>query len=185
MKKVFIIHGWGGSPDSNWFPWMKKELEKENIEVVAPQMPNADFPRMGEWLSFMRQIIGKADENVFLIGHSLGVIAILCYLESLKEDEKIGGIVLAAGFSQSIGIPEIENFFETGIEYEKIKNSVEKIVIINSDNDPYVPLEQGKIMEEKLGGKLVVLHNAFHINEGNGYFEFPVGLEKLKIIFNT
>lgn len=181
-KKVFIIHGWEGKPDSNWFPWMKTELEKENVEVHVLNMPNADFPKMGEWVEHIQKTIGKTDENVFLVGHSLGGIAILRYLEYLPENEKAGGILLVAGFSESIGIPEIENFFEMPVDYAKVKKSVAKIVIINSDNDPYVPLEQGKIMEEKLGGKFVVMHNAFHINEGEGFFALPTGLEELNKI---
>jgi len=27
MKRVFIIHGWGGNPEEGWLPWLKKELE--------------------------------------------------------------------------------------------------------------------------------------------------------------
>lgn len=179
MKKVFIIHGWGGSPSANWFPWMKEELEKRNIEIEVLAMPNADSPQLKDWLAFVNKKINQPSEEVFLIGHSLGCITILKYLESLRENEKIGGIILAAGFSRSINIPELENFFVEALDYEKVKKSVNKVILINSDNDRYVPLEEGRIMEEKLNGKLIILHNAYHINEGNGFFTFPTGLEEL------
>ena len=39
MDNYIIIHGSFGSKDGNWFPWLKKELEKENKDVVVPQMP--------------------------------------------------------------------------------------------------------------------------------------------------
>ena len=39
MKKVVIIHGANGSPEENWFPWLKKELETKGIEVIIPQFP--------------------------------------------------------------------------------------------------------------------------------------------------
>lgn len=185
MKKVFIIHGWGGSPEANWFPWLKSELEKVSIETEVLAMPNTDNPQMSEWIDFMQQSIGLPNEEIFLVGHSLGCIAILRYLESLDKEERIGGIVLVAGFSRSINIPELENFFESPLDYGKVKKSVRQIVAINSDNDYYVSLEEGRIMEEKLGAKLIVLPNAFHLNEGNGFFELPTGLEELlKMIHN-
>ena len=179
-KRVFIIHGWGGDPESNWFPWTKTELESKGFEVVVPQMPSADLPISEEWLLHMQKIIGKVDESTFLIGHSLGVIAILHFLEALPENQKAGGAILVAGFSTSIWtIPEIENFFEIQVIYEKIKIHCKKIVAINSDNDPHVPLKQGEILREKLGAKLIVLKNAGHINRKTDYFSLPVAVEEL------
>ena len=97
QKRVFIIHGWEGTPDSNWFPWLKNELEKKGFAVAAPQMPNAVCPKMGEWLAYLQKIVGKPDENTFFVGHSLGSIAILRYFESLPDQEKAGGAILRAG----------------------------------------------------------------------------------------
>lgn len=185
MKKVFIIHGWGGSPEANWFPWLKGELEKISTEVEVLAMPNTDNPQMIEWLEYMKEKIGLPSEEIFLIGHSLGCITILRYLESLEEEAKIGGIILAAGFSRSINVSELENFFESPLDYEKVKRVVKKIVIINSDNDRYVPLIEGEIMQEKLSGKLITLHNAYHLNEGNGFFTFPTGLDELVKMLNN
>src|SRR4030042_2041969 len=120
-------------------------------------MPNADKPLMFEWLSYLQEIIGEPDENTYFIGHSLGVCAILRYLESLPEDKKIGGAVLVAGFPEPIAYEELNSFFATPLDYDKIKSIVKKIVAISSDNDPYVPLEQGEIMRDKLGAKLIVV----------------------------
>jgi predicted alpha/beta hydrolase family esterase len=179
-KRAFIIHGWGGSPDSNWFPWIKAELENQDFEVSVPQMPNADFPQQKEWVKYMQELIGEVDANTFLVGHSLGVIAILRFLESLSVDQKVDGAILVSGFSESLGtIPEIENFFKNQVDYEEIRSHCENFVVINSDDDPYVPMEKGEILRDKLGAKLIVLHSAGHINIGTGYFELPIAVEEL------
>jgi uncharacterized protein len=178
-KRVFIIHGWEGTPDSNWFPWLKSELGKYGFEVFVPQMPNADFPVAEEWLEYLQKIVGEPDNNTFLVGHSLGAIAILRYIESLPENKTAGGAILVAGFSEHIGIGEIENFFAIPLDYEKVKTAAGKIVAINSDNDPYVPLKQGEIMRDRLGAKLIVVPNGNHLNEGDGSFKFPLILEEI------
>jgi len=38
MKRVFVIHGWGGNPYKEWFPWIKKELEKNGFKVEIPEV---------------------------------------------------------------------------------------------------------------------------------------------------
>ena len=35
---------------------------------------------------------------------------------------------------------------------------------IASDNDPYVPLEQGEVLKEKLGAELIIKHNFGHFS---------------------
>lgn len=179
MKKVFIVHGWSGSPDANWFPWLKDELSALGISADILHMPNTDFPKMDEWVKQLRTCIGVPNEEVFLVGHSLGCMAIMRYLESYGANEKIGGVLLVSGFSRSIGIPYLDNFFEKPLDHEKVKQSVSRITIINSDDDPYVPLAEGKFLEEKLGGKFVVLSNGGHINQASGFVTFPLGLEQL------
>ncbi len=178
MKRAFIIHGWEGRPDSNWFDWLRSELEKKGFSVEIPQMPNADHPQIEEWLAHLEEIIGEPDVDTYLIGHSLGAIAILRYLERLKG-KKIGGAVFAAGFPESIGIPEIENFFAAPLNYEKVKFAAKNFVAINSDNDHYVPLRNGEILRDKLGAKLIVVPNGRHLNEGEGNFQFPTMLKEI------
>jgi len=179
-KRVFIIHGWGASPEANWFPWMKTELEKHDFMVSVPQMPHAYFPKQEEWLKHMQETVGAPGENTYFVGHSLGVIAILRYLETLPKSQKIGGAILVSGFSESLGtIAEIENFFEKPVSYGKIKSHCSNFVIIQSDDDPFVPMQKAEILQEELGAKMIMLHGAGHINMGSGHFELPEAVEEL------
>ena len=112
MKKAIIIHCWEGVPDYCWYPWLKKELEAKGFEVVVPAMPETELPKQALWVPKMQELIGEPDEDLILVGHSIGCISILRYLETLKEGQKIGGAVLVEGFTDDLGFEEIKNYFE-------------------------------------------------------------------------
>lgn len=164
MKKVVIVHCWDGYPEYCWYPKVKADLEQKGFEVVAPAFPETEAPNLEKWLPVLREAVGEVDEEVFLVGHSVGCITILRYLESLPEGQKVGGAVLVAGFTDNLGFEELKNFFITDIDFEKIKDSAVGFVAIHSDNDPYVPLKHGDILKDKLGAELIVKHNFKHFS---------------------
>ena len=98
VRRVFIVHGWQGTPSVNWFPWLKFKLEGRGIRVMVPQLPDTGRPRMTPWVNELAKTVVVPDKDCYFIGHSLGCITILRYLESLK-DQTIGGVVLVAGFT--------------------------------------------------------------------------------------
>src|SRR3989344_5415266 len=48
-KNVFIFHGIYGSPDENWFPWLKKELEERGVIVHIPHFPPHEHLKPVDW----------------------------------------------------------------------------------------------------------------------------------------
>ncbi len=178
-RKVFIIHGYDATPNDNWFPWLKKELEAKGFQVQAPQMPDAANPTLAGWLGHLKKIVGEPDENTFLVGHSLGTITILRFLESLPPDKKVSGVVLVGGFSESLNFKPLETFTEKPLDYEKVKKSVGHIVTIHSTDDASVPYKFAEIIRDKLGAELITLEGAGHINHSSGYFQLPQALEAI------
>src|SRR3989338_3198510 len=103
-KRVFIIHGWGGSPNEGWFPWLKRELGARGFLVYALNMPHTDTPTIGEWVDYLTEAVGEADENTYLVGHSIGCQTILRMAEGLEEDERLGGAVFVACWFTLLGL---------------------------------------------------------------------------------
>ena len=164
MKKAIIVHCWSGYPEYCWYPYVKKELEKNDFEVFIPAMPDTDEPKLVKWLPKLQEIAGEVDTDTFLIGHSLGCVTIMRFLESLSVGQKVGGVVFVAGFTDDLGFDELKNFFETSIDLDKVKSKAESFVAIASDDDPYVPLDRKDVLKEKLGAEVIVKHNAKHFS---------------------
>lgn len=177
--KVLIIHGLGGNSRENWFPWLKRKLELEKIEVVIPNLPDSDNPKQEEWLNVVEEFV-DFDKKMILIGHSLGSVTILRFLE--RTNRRIEAAILVAGACRPIGIKETENFLEGGFNWKKIKRNARIFVVYHSDNDPYIPLEQGVEIAQKLGVRLNFIKGAGHFNKASGFTEFDHLLKTVKNI---
>jgi uncharacterized protein len=165
MKRAVIIHCWGGNSNYAWYPWARTELENRGYQVFVPDMPNTEEPKLTEWLPTLQNIIGQPDEDLVLIGHSLGTVTIMRYLESLPVGLRVGKVIFIAGFTDQLGFRELENFFDARLDFHKISSKAnDGFVVIQSDDDPFISEQYGERLKEELGAKLVIKHAAGHMS---------------------
>jgi len=188
MKRVIIAHGWDGTPDEGWFPWLKKELEMKGFTVIVPQLPDAGSPRIQKWVPSLAAAVGTPDEQTYFVGHSMGCQAVARYLEGLPEGQKVGGAVFVAGFFKHLkdleddeDVRETEShWFGTPLDLTKVKSHLPKSIAIFSDDDPWVPLDNQEDFRNKLGSEIIVQHSKGHFSGGrDGTKELPIVLEKI------
>lgn len=181
QKRVFIVHGWDGSPQNCWFPWLKNKLEERGFVVQALSMPHPENPIIIDWVSYLSDIVGEPDKNTYLVGHSIGCQAILRYVEQLQKP--IGGIVCVAGFFRLLHLATDEEkaiakpWLETLMDCGKIKQWSGEIVAIFSDDDPDVDLGDKELFEKYLNAKTIVEHHQGHFSDDAGIKELPSALE--------
>ncbi|MBI2056488.1 MAG: alpha/beta hydrolase [Candidatus Sungbacteria bacterium] len=185
MKRIFIIHGYKSFPTDCWFPWLKDELIKRGFTVYVPRFTNSHEPKFEKWLETIREAVGIADENTYFIGHSLGAIAIIRYLQTLKK-EKIGGAVFVAGrvIFRPRKTSAISGFFETPIRWSNVKKVTGKTIGVYSIDDPFVSIENGRLLEQKLGTKLVLEKNKGHFSRDDAVLKLPIVLKNILSIMN-
>lgn len=188
MKKVFLIHGYGGEPNGGWRPWLMGKLARLDVWASAPAMPMVDeSPIKDEWVAEISRSIGIPNNDVFLVGHSLGVPALLNYVENLPQGSKIGGMVLVSGIIHSIPGKEkykpINHFYEKDFDYEYIKSICKNFTVIHGLDDSSVPFIQGEELARSLSCELISIPNGGHLNGSSGWYELPEALEALKKMF--
>lgn len=184
MKRVFIIHGYQGSPNGGWRPWLMAELEKLDVYACALAMPNPDSPVCTEWVAEITSNVQKfKKDGVYLVGHSLGVPAILRYLEK-NNCSIVTGAVLVSGPAKSVGVPEIEDFLADEFDFNNIRISCNNFAVIQGDNDPLVPFFHAEILTSKLSADLTMVENGGHLNGSAGWNSLPQCLTALKVMFD-
>jgi len=180
MKKFYLIHGFEGMPNGGFFPWLMSELfKKSNSFAVALEMPNPQDPVVSEWVGKIKDEVGEPTLYKYLIGHSLGVPAVLRYLEMLEDNQKIGAVFLVAGFTNKLeesdsssNIRKIDNFLEKPFNFEHIKKVCNKFYLIHGDQDTLVPVSNAKLLGEKLGVVPLIIKGAGHFKTSM-VFELP------------
>lgn len=177
MKRAIIVHGFKGKPDTNWKPWLKSELEKEGFQVDVPEMPNTTHPDKSAWVTRLAETVGEiGSDDIYLVGHSLGCITILKYLESLPDNQKIKACVFVAGFTRKFrgyGGGH-DSFFESELDFANIKARVENLIAIQSDDDASVGFEELKIFGDRLGARTIAVTDMGHFGSADGVFEIPL-----------
>ncbi|MFA6161355.1 MAG: alpha/beta hydrolase [Patescibacteria group bacterium] len=187
MPRIIIIHGWSSGPQKEWFPWLERELKAKGFDVEIPAMPNPKVPQIGPWVGCLSQVVGTPDEEIILVGHSVGCQTILRYLETI--DVKIRGAVFVAGWFtlklddfDEAEIAIAKPWLETPIDFEKVKNNLNKSMAIFSDDDYFVPLADAELFRERLGSSIITLNQKGHISGLDGVTELPEALEAIKLL---
>ena len=179
MEHAFIFHGTLGHPGENWFPWLKAELEKRGCETIVPQFPTPENQTLANWLKVVKEYPKEMAGSPIFIGHSLGGALILRLLE--------GGVKAKAAFlvSTPIGIGNVKyqktdnDFTGRPFDWKKIRENCPAFFVIQSDNDPYVPIENGRELAKNLCVEIIFLPGCGHFNKAAGFVKFDFLLQKI------
>ena len=182
--KFFLIHGAYGNPNENWFPWLKKELEKLDHEVFIPKFSTPKNQSLENWMKVFEKYLDEIDENTIFIGHSLGPAFILSVLEQINV--KVKACFFVSPFLGKIGNSDFDTINESFVckefAWKKIKNNCSEFFTYFGDNDPYLKLTDAIVISEALDCEINIVENGGHLNENAGFKEFPMILKDIKSI---
>ena len=167
-RRVYIVHGFEGNPHGNWFDWLCAQIKSIGAHAISLAMPNPDKP-------------STPDAHTFLVGHSLGCITLLPFL-SRQHPQKIGGLLLAAGFADTLPpLPALDAYIKAASPDFDILRKIDmpKHCLV-SDNDTHVPPELTLDMAAKLKSPVTHIPEGGHLMASDGFTQLPQAWEVLK-----
>lgn len=177
---IYVVHGYTASSKDEWFPWLKSKLTENNIKVTIFDMPNSNSPNVIQWDSHLDKNITECDENTFFVGHSLGCISLLRYLEKQPVDKKIGGVVLVSGFLEEVPtLPMLDSFIKHDLNVKKLTELIRNLCVISSPSDSIVDYKYSCELAKQLKAKLITVENGGHFIAQEGFTEFPLVYDEL------
>ena len=179
---IYIVHGYTSSSKAEWFPWLKEKLNEIGINVIVFDMPNSNSPEVKAWDECLEKNINEMNENTYFIGHSLGCITALRYLEKQSQEKRIAGIIMVSGFNcVNPRYPFFDPFIKDNLDTEKIKKMIKKRIVVSSPTDPYAPYKFSCELAKALEAELVTIENGGHFTGDEGFTQFPQLLDIINI----
>ncbi|WP_249355159.1 alpha/beta hydrolase [Campylobacter sp. MIT 12-5580] len=181
QKKVYIVHGYAANKNAHWFSWLKNKLEAKGVSVEVLDMPDSLDPKLDKWLATLQNSIKNVDENTFIIGHSLGCITTLRFIESLDEDKRLGGVLLVSGFYEPLSIlPVLDPFVKEPLQSKKLIKMINKRIVLSAKDDVIVPTNLSENLAKAINAKFVQMPKGNHFMEEDGFKELPMALQLIE-----
>jgi len=179
-SRVYIVHGYLASPQDHWFPWLETELAKLHVQATTLPMPRSDQPHGPTWARFIAERIQAPDEHTYFVGHSLGCICILRYLETLRHVNRVGGLILVSGFIDRVEqLPQLDEFTADKIDAQRLIDMAPRRTVVASTDDSIVPYVHSATLAQRLEAKLCVVRGGGHFLASDGFTEFPEVMKEL------
>lgn len=169
MKKLYLIDGFGGSPEVNWLVDIENNY-KDKFEIKMVHYSDSTVADVDQWeRDLIRDITHPND--AYFICHSLGCVTFLRYL--LHHPTQIGGAIFVSGFAEEIkDFPQFDHYMQ-GIEWDKIKNLLGTAFMMASRTDKIIHWQSTNRLSEKLEIPLILLPQGGHFTSGEGIIEMP------------
>lgn len=158
-----------------WKEWLATQLP--NDDVLYPSMPNKSNAVYSEWEIFFSKILKLVDHNLILIGHSLGAMFLMKYLNTHQLKVPALQVHLVAGGYDDESNEDLGSF---KVESAKdVIKSAKEVHLWHSEDDPVVPFsELAKIQKDIPTATLHIFTNREHFSQQDTFPELLEAIQK-------
>ncbi len=167
-NNFILLHGHTGRPNSDFFPRLKSQLEKQWHQVTCPTLPDPDNFNLDEKVDFLSKSY-DFNEHTIIIWHSFGSLVWIKLIEKL--DNQIAGMVSVAGMSDrrineerrarntSDAFTDYDSYRlkygDISINYPLLQQNCASFVIVWDQQDPAVSPVHQTTLAQQLNSPLI------------------------------
>lgn len=159
---IIILHGYAEGPTKVWIPWLHHELEKRQLRVWAPALPDPIRPSFKRWLGVIKEAAATWGPETIVVGHSIGGALALRALETHVRRPVRGTVLVSAPFDSIISAQAMMDFFDQPIDWAGLRRKAGRVTVIHAKNDPLIPRDHALRYIEALGAKLRLMPAGGH-----------------------
>lgn len=172
MSRIIIVPGWRDSGPGHWQTLWAQQLPN-TLRVQQDDWMN---PKRSAWVDRLSQTILAQEDQVVVVAHSLGCIAV-SHLPEEATARIASALLVAPADPERRAV--LSDF--APVPYQRL--SYHSIVVASND-DPYCPVRTAAAYARAWGSELVKLQHAGHINVESGHGFWPLGLGLLQSLLS-
>jgi len=169
--KVFLLPGW---LDSGPTHWQSRWEALHGFERI--QQDDWNWPRRGDWMARLDDVLLATPEPAVLVAHSLGCQLIAAWAGHSRHTGRVkAALLVAPPDTEREGMPP--NLFNwRPIVRRQLPFAS---IMVMSTNDPFCATDRATAMASDWGAELVSIGDRGHINNESGLGAWPEGIALL------
>ncbi len=157
--------------------YLAEELGKK-FHIIRPRFPQPEDSKYEEWKIWFERFIPLLDNNVILIGGSLGGIFLAKYLSENKFPKKILSVYLVCPpFDDTCIGEDLVGGFKLKSDLSLLEKNCKDITLMFSADDDCVPVEHAEKYRRKLKNSKIIIYKS-----KNGHFKISKFPEIVRMI---
>ena len=170
--RVLLLPGWQNSGPGHWQSRWETLYGDKRVE-----QHDWDWPRRGDWMARLDEVLLESDMPALLAAHSLGCQLVASWAEHSQHTARVAGALLVAppDTERADMPPQLHN-------WRPIRRSrlpFPGITVVSSD-DPFCTPERSTQMAADWGASVVMAGPRGHLNADSGLGDWSEGRELLE-----
>jgi len=172
IERVLLLPGWQNSGPGHWQTRWETLYSDERVE-----QHDWDWPRRGDWMARLDEVLMDSDTPALLVAHSLGCQLVASWAEHSQHTARVKGTLLVAppDTEREDTPPQLHNWRPI----RRGRLPFPAIAVISS-NDPFCAPERSTQMAADWGASVVMAGPRGHLNAESGLGDWPEGRELLQ-----
>jgi hypothetical protein len=165
---IVLVPGLGETGAEHWMSrWEQKIKSARRVDL-----PNPDTPNHVDWVDAVRRAVNSSQKPVVLVGHGLGVAAIVHAATDLIADVK-GAFLVSPRATENSDVLAIS---DSGFGAYPRDPLPYPSFVVHSQNDNLMDQAMANDLAAAWGSFFVDAREQGHINEASGHGPWPEGL---------
>ncbi len=147
VKRVLLLHGYFGTRDSYFFPFLRERFSSQGCDVFCPSLPKSDKPELSSWVNEVGDWCSRGPVDL-AVCHSLGgTLAMSLITQDLIDLRALVAIASSFGPKEEV---ELNSFLVPSIDLTKIRK-IKRLFAVSSFDDPWTHHEYSSLFVKQCG----------------------------------